>query len=859
MHEGRPYGLHVIGDALTDKDTAFISAAAMRFTNLKKVSNVETLKLVYELPDGGSFIIQDAGNNFRVIANKPPSITNTPIFDGVAKMYIPMLFSGAVYGPTVLNEDTGLGLNISKDTQRRLFNYDSNLRAPSQLQLKRFVCEYGQFFKEFLPEKIVYGLFYTQYGQQRPTWYSGAMSEVMQIVGGYGKQKLEDLPDERFEQARFELPAKYHDVIAKKIKDVRLPAYSGLPNEDGQYQYDYKSFSTNLVSFDDENKPWLLKVDSTGVWVMPLPIIPATTTEEFYDYIVSVNDKEIQQILDRFGGMPSGESFPRSSSDFQAWRRAGVIIKVCDTTEFYKYLPYSTAMGWSSNINGTEAVNTAYDLDFDTGRIFSVAYKLRIRLSACLNNGWLYANTISSDVDRQGFEFVSNYLSRIYEEIKADTQINAAIKYKIRLVDIDQIKTRALSDFNVDTEINYWNNLELKPLAQHKVTLVKIDEGIYFAGGGVKVPEPMLKACISIPSPPPVGSSLSRVGKKDTTVLAYYIGDILKTVKLFQDDREHQHKTEGNFEQYMYVGKWWQRELSGSPRVSGNLYISDMDDRQVVAPREVFTEVEGKDLGYSVAHLQMDYYFWRTGTIWRNRWYTNKTNTKTVYDKSLRFAVTIPYFCRNILLYAKTEVQPSILEEELFELKFVRDPYSYRIWSDNEILLMFGRLEVQRGTPYPVDGKPVYAEIQNYSPSESNAWANEGPWVASLPSNVVPLLYDYNDVIWAYEKFPPPPPADEYKRSTETKDASKKALYCQVFELVEKIKEGEDINLDAYYSLSPDVFQNYFYKDACKVVFGSKRYANLSERTKTENRKQWGESLLVNNQSAHHFIGVINE
>lgn len=858
MHKGRPYGLHVIGEELTDKDNAFISATAMRFTNLKNTFNVETLKLVYELPDGGSFIIQDAGNNFRVIANKPPTPDSTPLFDGVAKMYIPMLFSGAVYGSTVLRNDVGLALNISKDTQRRLANYDSNIKAPAQLQLMRFVCEYGPLFQEFMPDHPVYGLSYTQYGQQRPTWYSGAMSEVMQIVGGYGKQNLEGLPDDKYERARFELPPKYYDAISEKIKDVRLPAYSGLPNADGQYQYDYKSRSTNLVSFDDGGNPWLLRVDSSGVWVMPLPVIPATTTTEFYEYIETVGDTEIQRILDRFGGMPSGEGFPQLPSAFQAWRRAGVITKVCETKEFYKYSPYSTAMGWSSNVNGTEAVNTAYDLDWDTGRVTSVAYKMRIKLEACLNNGWLYANTISSDIDRQGFEAASSYLSLIYQEMTEDTPVNAAIKYKLRSVGIEQIKARASNNFDVEIEIGYWNNLEIKPLAQHKVTLVKIDEGIYFAGGGIKVPEPILKGCISIPqllfAPNP-----SRVGKKDTTVLAYYIGDILKTVKLFQDDREHQHKTEGNFEQYMYVGKWWQRELSGSPRVSGNLYISDIDDRQVVAPKETLTDIEGKDLGYSLAHLQMDYYFWRTGTIWRNRWYTNKTNIKTVYDKSLRFAVTIPYFCRDILLYAKTETQPRVLNEELFELKSVRDPYSYRIWSDNEILLMFGGLEVQRGTPYPVDGKPVYAEIQEYRPRESNAWANEGPWVASLPSNVVPLLYDYSDVIWAYQKFPPPPPADEYKRSTETKDASKKALYCQVFEFVEKIKEGEDINLDAYYSLSPDIFQNYFYKDACKVVFGDKRYANLSEVTETGNRKQWGESLLVDNKSAHHFIGVINE
>ena len=63
---------------------------------------------------------------------------------------------------------------------------------------------------------------------------------------------------------------------------------------------------------------------------MPLPLVPATTTEAFREYIEEVADEEILKILDRFGGMPSGESFP-VGQDFQAWRRAGVVIKVCDT------------------------------------------------------------------------------------------------------------------------------------------------------------------------------------------------------------------------------------------------------------------------------------------------------------------------------------------------------------------------------------------------------------------------------------------------------------------------------------------------------------------------------------------------
>ena len=71
MHQPRPYGLHAIGKPLTEKDEAFIASIAKRITNLKELSRVDSLKMVYDLPDGGYAIVQDMGGNFRVISHKP--------------------------------------------------------------------------------------------------------------------------------------------------------------------------------------------------------------------------------------------------------------------------------------------------------------------------------------------------------------------------------------------------------------------------------------------------------------------------------------------------------------------------------------------------------------------------------------------------------------------------------------------------------------------------------------------------------------------------------------------------------------------------------------------------------------------
>jgi hypothetical protein len=61
-----------------------------------------------------------------------------------------------------------------------------------------------------------------------------------------------------------------------------------------------------------------------------------------------------------------------------------------------------------------------------------------------------------------------------------------------------------------------------------------------------------------------------------------------------------------------------------------------------------------------------------------------------------------------------------------------------------------------------------------------------------------------------------------------------------------------------YFMGSPDEFVGVFYRDACKAVFGSAVYANVSEN-EGDGRKRWGYTRLADHKSAHHFIGVINE
>ena len=145
--------------------------------------------MVRELPGGGYVIAQNMGGIFKAITHKPAAPPEPPPFDGLAKDYIPMLFSGVVT-KAVLRGEEGLGMKLTEQCRKRIAGYKGKNLPAKQVELQRFSIDYHTMCDELKPPETGV-LKYTQYAAQRPTWYSGAMAEVMQIVGGYGKQDLE--------------------------------------------------------------------------------------------------------------------------------------------------------------------------------------------------------------------------------------------------------------------------------------------------------------------------------------------------------------------------------------------------------------------------------------------------------------------------------------------------------------------------------------------------------------------------------------------------------------------------------------------------------------------------------------------
>lgn len=865
MHQPRPYGLHVIGSQPTDKDESFISSVAQRITNLKSVSGVDSMKMVYDLPDGGYVIVQNMGGNFRVITHKPLIKKTGLTYDGVAGGYIPMLYSGVITKAVLFDEEEGAGLRLTHATRLRLNNYNKEVSLPSkEVSLHRFRVNYHDKFQEFATPDYsgTSTVLRTQYDKLHATWYSGAMAEVVQIVGAYGRQDFSDLPDDPIERASMLIPSDVKERIEEELLGMRLPAYSGVPNIDGQISYDYRFNKTNGIGFDTDKKPWLLQVSASGVWAMPMPVIPATTTEAFRLYVENVGDEELLAILDRFGGMPSGEDFP-SGDEFQSWRRAGVIIKVCDTADFYTHATYSSACGWSFNSKGTEGYNTCYDYYDDEGLGYGLTYKLRLELRPAINHTLEppVQVEINTDDDRRAMDYVASLRS----SMNLGTHEARAILYKLRNKDsADIIYERSVSNAGA-SDYDFWNNLEQDPIANHRGTVREVYRGYLYHRSAfayqpqIKFPEPLVKGCIShdfLPLENGVGKD--KYPNSDTIMFAYYIGDILKVVKYFIDWGSFKRVTVSNFEPYMRAGQWRSEVSNGSTSIQGYFYSTDIDDREVISPTLTVTEIEGKDYGYDHRpKFRFDGIGFMCGTMWRNRYYTHKTNTTVSSGKTLDLAVCIPYFCRNALIQAsKTRIE-SVTKSESLKLELVQDPNIYRFWTYDPIFAnTYMTIPNPKGNPYPTEGNPVWVEQHYYSPSNANSFADNGNWVGGLPANYTWAIHpDHNK--WEYSGGGTPPNILEYSDKGSPQVVTSGNVRVSIGDAPAIF--NKNMPNDLYFFGSPTQYNLVFYQDACKIVFGESDYYNVSEPNDKGDRGYVGFTSLVDHKTAHNFIGVINE
>lgn len=805
------------------------------------------------------------GGVFRILILEPHELPQFK-FEGIAESHIPMLFSGAITKDRV-REGEGVGITLTEQARKRIANYSTERGAlpPKMVELKRFVIEYGDAFGYFRPRNA--GIFtWTQYGKQRPTWYTGAMAEVMQVVGGYGRQILAELPENDIERARMLVPERYMVSIRQQLNKVRLPAYTGFPNDEGQFVCQYMHGMTNAVAFDSGAHPWLLRINSAGVHAMPLPIIPATATPAFREYIEDVGDDELLALLNRFGGLPSGEGFPPVSEDFESWRRAGVIIKVCDTSDFYEHSPFYAACGWSLNSRGSEGYNTCYDYRGD-GLMEAYGYKLKLNLVSAPDQGRLAQSWDTADEVRT--QQLNAYLGALYAELTDNKARELAIKYKIRRQTVDQILARSAS--NISAEVDYWDNLEVAPIATHTGSVSRVASGPIYWGN----PNPLSSGRLKFPAASGIGCesfimySPDYKGdpvKCDTIVFGCYVDDGLEVIKYFIDERKFNKDEESSYEDCMVVGSWEKTVTTGATGLMGYFYTSAFDDRAESPPLVTNTRVVGTDLGYGEPSYTTPPILFKIGSLGRSRYYAHKTTVKTTAGFGLDCAACVPVFARDCILYAYTESTSGTSESTEGRKLGMPDPTSYQLWTYDAIWHFLGSTgSGDLGEPRPRDGAPVFVDTMIYSPNECSDFADSGNWFGLPPGGFInvssvcaPYTSGSNHNGNGVSIGGRAPGYEEFNTSKSTPGKAEGRV-CISFSSVGSVR-AHNIQPEAwYFQYSPVDDELYFYRDAIRVTIGDATYASYYEKDAGGLRRRWGYSTLADNKSAHHFIGVINE
>lgn len=871
MHSPQPYGLLIDGDEPTDRDSGFVSSLLLQLTNNKETYQIESLRIVRNLPDGGYVIVQHMGGLLKAIIKKNNQSKQKKPVDGIAHSQIPMLFSGVFEKLTYSIEENYLPLRLTQQTRRRLSDY-RDIRVPDRLYLNRFVVEYPPAFKYFEP--LIKGDYFkhTQYMRLKPSWYSGAMAEVVQIAVGYGKPRNPDFEDDSIENIKMVIPANVHEQIQAELNRSALPGYTGYPHEQGYIQYDYKQAQNDLVAFDSSRMPWLVRVSAMGVYAMPLPMIPATTTEAFRKYIEQVQDSEILKILDRFGGMPSGETFP-PGKDFHAWVRAGVIIKVCDAHEFYQHSPLYDAAGWSVNSDGTEGFNTCYQMT--GGRVEFLSYKLKLSLAPVQNKGWIQpGNTGSSSLFA--------YISDLYQMLDVSDPYDRAIVYKIKNAKPEEIESRSSGyipgDSGRQREFDYWDNYTAKPIASHGGSVSRVGSGIaslsvvqgFYVINALKFPALTGEGCQSFSCPAPDLKDRPTTDIAcDVVVYGGYIDGQLKVIKYFREPLTFKKAVESTFEDIMIVGQWEQTETTSISGISGELYTSDFDDRRELAESSLYTHIKGTDLGYGNPAYMTPGVLFTHGGLSRDRYYKHVVKTKAISSDSLQAAVCVPNFNRDGILYAYQQTTGSEVTTEEHFKKAVGDPTSYSLWTYDPIFHWIGG--IGKGRPMPKTGDYAYVYDMTYMPTEMSDFADQGDWygVGNGYVDVSPIVTPYTDrasgnhhaggVLIGGEA----PHMEPFNSKEEIKNKSSGYVGFSAQE-VSGMVVHRNIPAVWYFYFSPQDDGAgglvYFQRDSCRVMFGDSRYVNISDEGGSSGRRKfWGHTRLASHSTHHYFFGVINE
>lgn len=176
-------------------------------------------------------------------------------------------------------------------------------------------------------------------------------------------------------QTKYITPALYSGKMAKAVQLLlAMPYDSTLPTPPVQVRYNWRWACTHGICTGTDGRLWLVEISSArGVLAMRLP------TQK-----LKGSGPDVQAARAMFSDAPTGGMFPTGSA-LTAAIAAGTVLQLISASglsAFYDNTSYSTWMGWTFNMSGTEAHNTCHTPEVGVYDITGYHYKIAFVFSA---------------------------------------------------------------------------------------------------------------------------------------------------------------------------------------------------------------------------------------------------------------------------------------------------------------------------------------------------------------------------------------------------------------------------------------------------------------------------------------------
>lgn len=523
----------------------------------------------------------------------------------------------------------------------------------------------------------------SQYDVIAPTMYTGTMRKLVQALMGFGRQLSEttifDTVNEEFEV-----------IDTEQDEDVELTAFQQDVLDNGlRVRYDHRFMRSHGLVRSADMTWWVVEVSmARGVIAMPLPVHEKTTAPEFRDIVNEAGRFEALNILDAFGGFPTGESFPLTSKLTEAYIRAGFILRLKTVTEmqpFFNLTGYSSVMGWAFNLYGDEAHNTAWTYG-DDGVQIGYHYALALAIGEMIA-----VPTVAAAED----------LKSLMIEVEDRDDVMEAVLWKIDRLNAEQVETflELAGDAGAQPAFDALDELVLVPMAPGSASLSKVSEGKIFwptLGGQqqIKFPEPILGGLLSHDMRP--SSIQDNYPRCDTTMHVFFAGNELKWVKYYLDTRSvfsggYHREGDDQFDiDYTPVGNFYVANVLYPKKVPPLFYTNDFDDRRELPQGKFEWFYRRKKEGYgepwsfssAVAYPNLvpayDQGVANSSTaccLYRFMWFNYDYDFHQSNSETLKSGIVVPFYDREAYYYATLRMETGRTVQYARGFYYVMDPY----------------------------------------------------------------------------------------------------------------------------------------------------------------------------------------